>query len=81
MTEEAMRLFLSLRYLNYLVGTLGKSSYTFWWRGVMETTLVLQYSGTWHLKCCEFLSTEAFEFPGVGMLPCPYFRVSLKPVF
>ena len=67
---EVMRLFLTLKNMKYLVGE----------REHMETVLVLQFSRTQHIKCCEFLCTTACGFPAVGMLLCLlYFRVSLKP--
>lgn len=67
---EAMRLFLTLKNLKYLVGE----------RERMETVLDLQFSGTQHIKCCEFLCTTACRFPEVGMLLCPlYFGLSLQP--
>lgn len=67
---EAMRLFLTLKNLKYLVGE----------RERMETVLDLQFSGTQHIKCCEFLCTTACGFPEVGMLLCLlYFGMSLQP--
>ena len=75
---EAMRLFLTLKNLKYLVGTLENtlvkgSLWKLCW-------FVLQFSETQHIKCCGFLCTTACGFPEVGMLLCLLnFRVSLKP--
>lgn len=68
--EEATR----LKNLKYLVGTLGKK-----YSGERETILALQSDGTQHVKCYEFLYTTACGFPEVGVLPCLYFWVSLRP--
>ena len=68
--QESLLFKFGLKNMKYLVGE----------REHMETVLVLQFSRTQHIKCCEFLCTTACGFPAVGMLLCLlYFRVSLKP--
>ena len=52
--EEAMRLFFNTEVSEILVGTLRKYSCE---REFTESLLVLQCSGTQHLKCCGFLYT------------------------